>query len=256
MIAKLALTMIGLIALALGLTALLDAVKFERAFSAQVESRFTFVAAELKSAAETGLDLGLNLANLKNMESVIARELQRDEHILSITLFDREKILSHAGKGRFADQPPDAKASWRRTLATPAGHWRNETPAAWQVGIGITDNFGGQAGGLVLQYDRALYDRAIRRMRAELARAAALLGLSVAPLAFVALFGLFRRLHGSLARLRFALDRTDSDPRAAAFQPRADAPLERHYAAAEQNVRGVLAALAAERAELKRAGAA
>ncbi len=256
MIAKLALTLIGLIALALGLTVLLDAVKLERAFSEQVESRFAFVAAELKSTAETGLDLGLRLANLKNMEPAIERELQRDDHLLSIALFDQEKILIHADKDRFADNPPDAGAWWRRTLATPTGYWRGETPAARQVGIGLTDNSGRQAGGIVLQYDRALHDRDIRQMRAQLARAAAILGLCVAPLAFVALFGLFHRLQGSLARIRAALDRAILDPRATAFQPRAGAPLERRYAAAEQEMRGVLAALASERADLKRAGSA
>lgn len=256
MIAKLAVTIIGIIALALGLTVLLDAVKFERALSEQVESRFAFVVEELKATAETGFDLGLTLANMKNMESVIERELQRDDRILSITLFDPEKVLVHAGKDRFAANPPEAGAWRRRTQATPVGRWRGETPAAWQVGIGLTDTAGRPAGGIVLQYDRAFYDRDIRQTRTELARVAAMLGLSVTPLVFVALFGLFHRLHGSLARIRSALDRSISDPRAAAFRPRAAAPLERHYAAAEHGIREALAMLDSRRAGLNHAGAA
>lgn len=256
MIAKLALTIIGLIALALGLTVLLDAVKFERALSEQVESRFAFVVEELKATAETGFDFGFRLANMKNMEPAIERELQRDDRILSITLFDQEKILVHAGKDRFAANPPEAGALWRRTQATPAGRWRDETSAAWQVGIGLTDTSGRPAGGIVLQYDRASYDRDIRQTRAGLARVAAILGLSVTPLVFVALFGLFRRLRTSLARVRSALDRSISDPRAAAFRPRADAPLERRYAAAEQTIREALAMLDSPRAGLKPTGAA
>lgn len=253
MIAKLALTIIGLIALALGLTVLLDHVKFERAFSEQVESRFAFVVEELKSTVETGLDLGLSLANMKNMEAVIERELQRDDHILSITLFDQERILVHAGKDRFEDGRPEAGALWARAQATPAdGYWRGETPTARQVGARLSDNSGQQTGGIVLQYDRALYDRDIDQMLADLARAAALFGLSVAPLVFLGLFCLFHRTRSSLARIRSALDKAISNL-PPGFQPRADAPLEGRYAAAEQKIRDVLTALAAEQARSKNA---
>jgi len=57
MIAKLAVTIIGLIALALGVTVLLDYAKFERAFTEVAESRFVFVVKELRSTIETKLGL-------------------------------------------------------------------------------------------------------------------------------------------------------------------------------------------------------
>ena len=137
--------------------------------------------------------------------------------------------------------------------ATPAdGYWRGETPTARQVGARLSDNSGQQTGGIVLQYDRALYDRDIGQMLADLVRAAALFGLITAPLVFVGLFCLFHRIRGSLARIRSALDKAISNL-PAGFQPRADAPLERRYAAAEQKIREVLAALAAEQARLKSA---
>lgn len=256
MIAKLALTLIGLIALALGLTVLLDHVKFERAFSELVESRFVFVMEELKSTIETGLDLGLSLANMKNMESVIERELQRDDHILSITLFDQERILIHAGKDRFEENRLEAGALWRRTLATPvAGYWHDETPTARQVGARLSDNSGQQTGGIVLQYDRTLYDRDISQMLADLARSAATLGLATAPLVFASLFCLFHRIRSSLARIRSALDKPLPDLGATGFRPRPDAAFELHYAAAEQKTREVLATLASEQIKLKSAGA-
>lgn len=247
MIAKLALMIVGLIALTLGLTVLLDYAKFERAFSELAESRFAFVVKELRSTVETGLNLGLSLANMKNLEPVIERERQRDDHIVSITLFDRERILIHSAKNHAAESPLDIAALWRRSLATSAdGYWRGETPSAWQVGASLTDNAGQQTGGIVLQYDHALYDRDLNQMLADLARAAAILGLVTMPLGFVSLFALFHRTRGSLARIRSALERLSAGSSAAGFQPRADAALERHYAAAEQKIQAVLTALDSE----------
>ncbi len=257
MIAKLAVTIIGLIALALGVTVLLDYAKFERAFTEVAESRFVFVVKELRSTIETGLGLGLSLASLKNMEPVIEREARNDEHIVSIALFDREHILIQAGKARAARAPGELETLWQRALTTPAAdHWRGATPTAWQIGVSLTDNAGQRAGGLVLEYDRALYERDLAQMLADLARGAAMCGLGVAPLVLLALFGLFHRTRHSLTRIRRALAELRSDSSATAFQPRADAPLEQHYAAAERKTQEALALLVADSAAANRAIAA
>ncbi|MFO1350359.1 MAG: hypothetical protein U1F68_06635 [Gammaproteobacteria bacterium] len=251
MITKLALTTIGLIAVALGLIVMLNQAKFEYAFSEQAESRFAFVVKELKSTIETGLNLGLSLTDARNIEDIIERELASDDHILAITLFDQHQILFHVEKNHGAANQPDVAALWRQASATAdADDWRQKTPGKRLVGATLINNFGQKAGGIALEYDRAFYDRNVGQMLIELARTATILALGMAPLIFASLFLLFRRMRASLSRIRPAIAKLLGDAKTANFQPTADATLELHYAAAEHEIKQVLGVLEIERSRL------
>jgi hypothetical protein len=64
----------------------LTVANFSRALSDVVETRFEFLAADLRESVETGLNLGLALDELENVEGILVDRLGRDEAIRELAV--------------------------------------------------------------------------------------------------------------------------------------------------------------------------
>lgn len=236
---KITATILIIVTFALGLTVMLNYVKFEHTLTGLAESRLAFVVWDLRAAIETGLDLGLDLETMTNTEAILGRATARDPQILSIVVFDeRGRPLFQRGHSAFTDTIP---AAWREAMARnpDASVWHATDPQALVVGTRLLNNFGRAVGGIVLRYDRAFYDRELDQAFSGLARIAAVILAATSLVATLSVWLLFRGIQRSFERLRTALEHLLTLRHDSTFQPQADSTLEGYYAAAEQKSREI-----------------
>ena len=237
---KITATILIIVTFALGLTVMLNYVKFEHTLAGLAESRLAFVAWDLRAAIETGLDLGLDLETMANTEAILGRATARDPQILSIVVFDeRGRPLFQRGvHSAFTDTIPTA---WREAMARnpDAAVWHATDAQALVAGTRLLNNFGRTVGGIVLRYDRVFYDRELDQAFAGLARIAAVILAVTSLVATLSVWLLFRGIQRSFGRLRTALEHLLTLRHESTFQPQTDSALEGYYAAAEQKSREI-----------------
>jgi len=247
---KIELTIIVIITFALSLTVLLNYAKFEHTFSDLAQSRFGFMVRDLQTVTETGLDLGLDLSTMTNVQEIIEREAAKDDQILSIEVFGEDgEILYRTGSTISSDTIPSA---WREAVtASDPGVWDAVDPSALVVGTRLTDNFGRVVGGIALRYDRTLHDSVLSGMLESLTRAGVLVLLAAGIFAFISVFLLFHSTNRSLARMRASLSQLmlDDGP-VESFTPRRASNMERDFAGAEEKSRETLRDLDSVRNQL------
>jgi hypothetical protein len=244
---RIAATITGAVAFALALTVMLNYVKFEHTFSRLLESRFAFVVLDLRTVIQTGLDLGLELSAMSNVQTIIERAAERDDQILSITVFDDQGSLTF-NHGE-AILPGDAVLSdW---LAASRGNEAlNEyagDPDVGIVGMALVNNFGHRVGSIVLRYDDSFYTLALRHTLLKLIHTAvAILGIT-ALIAVASVWLLFHGVNHSLARMQTAISQLLNSAGNGGFQPARNSEFEMCYVATEKKSLEALNQLAAAR---------
>jgi hypothetical protein len=248
---KIGVTIVIIIAFALGLTVMLNYAKFERTFSDLAESRFAFMVRDLRTVTETGLDLGLDLSTMTNVQGIIEREAAKDDQILSIEVFDEQGvILYRTGQ---SIESPDVPTAWRDAMvATQTDEWRSVNDDALVVGTRLTNNFGSDVGGIALRRDRTQHDSVLARMLTNLSRAAIAMLVIMGIIALFSAFLLFRSTNRSLHRMRQALTDLLDAQKPSGFKPRRRSEMERDYANAEKRSRETLHELDNARGQLER----
>lgn len=187
--------MVVVVLLALALTTLLNALRFEETLENLVERRLDVVAQEVVSDVVVGLDLGLRIEAMDNLQAIIERLRAQVEGVAAVTIHDC------AGAPVATTRAPGGV-----TPAMPAtAHWRRFEPEGIALGLGITNSYGECAGGVVLEHEADTFYRTRDAVVARLiwiALGAALLTLPAALL----LMWVFRRRARVLARLHADLD--------------------------------------------------
>lgn len=202
---RIGLVIAGIVTAAALLTATLNYFKFQRAIERQEASLHAFIVEDLVSSVENGMDLGLGLADLGNIERLIEARRARNGDVLSIEIFDGAGRVVHR-TGDDAARPGELPELAARAMAED--HWFDIAPDAYSVGQSIHASYGAVIGGLVLRYDREATRRRNATVLFSLARTtlvAALTG-SLAALLGVSLISRLRRrrLQDLSARLTVA----------------------------------------------------
>jgi sensor histidine kinase regulating citrate/malate metabolism len=146
-----ALLMVSIIALTT--TATLAYFIYERTLSGLVLSRFEFIATELKRKVEAGLDLGLPLGELENVNDLLRQEISTDkalvrlsiENARGITVFDTD--TSRIGTKSSLNSPVQAEPKGSDVLVREP-----------QIRVPLVNSFGKVVGGLLVEYSKDYYD--------------------------------------------------------------------------------------------------
>lgn len=224
-----------IVALALALIGMLNFFRFEQTLRATTEARLGFVANDLKTNIQTGLDLGLDLSSMTNVQNIIDREAATDPGILGIDVFDdHARILFSTEEGAVEQEIPRA---WRVAVGS-------EDDAVWQasddeqmvVGTRLTSNFGADVGGVALRYSRASFEEQLQRMFDLLVRLGISTLIVTALLALAVSWLVLGTTARRLARVRSAVESALSDPEGPPFRPSRH-PIEQEYALADQGLR-------------------
>ncbi|MEE4377369.1 MAG: hypothetical protein V2J55_07635 [Candidatus Competibacteraceae bacterium] len=242
---RIAATITTAVACALALTVMLNYVKFERTFSRLLESRFAFVVLDLRTVIQTGLDLGLELSAMSNIQTVLERAAERDDQILSIAVYDEQNNLAfkHSELGSSEQTvPPDwlAASQGNEALDSYVGD-----PDVGIVGMALINNFGYRVGSIVLRYDDSFYTLALQHTLLELIHTAvAILGIT-ALVAIIWVWLLFHGINRSLLRMQAAISELLNNPGTGDFQPAHNSELEMCYVDTEKKSLEALNQLAA-----------
>ena len=224
-----------IVGLTLALIGMLNFFRFEQTLRATTEARLGFVAKDLRANIQTGLDLGLDLSSMSNVQNIIEREAATDPGILGIDVFDDQaEILFSTQESALEQQIP---AAWRAAIGS-------DDDAVWQasgreqmvVGTRLTSNFGSDVGGVALRYSRASFEEQLQRMLDLLIRLGIYTLLITALLSLVVSWLVLGATARRLARVRSAVEDALTHPEGPSFRPSRH-PIEQEYALAERDLR-------------------
>jgi hypothetical protein len=233
--------------LALALIGMLNFFRFEQTLRATIEARLAFIAKDLKANIQTGLDLGLDLSSMSNVQNIIEREAATDPRILGIEVFDDHlRVLFSTQEGAVESEIPEA---WSAAIGSEDDTvWQASDHDQMVVGTPLTSNFGADVGGVALRYSRALFEEQLQRMLNLLIRLGISTWIVTALLSLVVSWLVFGSTARRLARVRSAVENALAHPAGPAFQPGRH-PIEQEYALADRGLRDRLRRAAADGAE-------
>lgn len=108
----------AIMACCLGLISLLNYYNFCEDLEEFINSRFMVVAQDLKNSVEYGLNLGLGLAELKNMQPLLTAAHDHDPDISNLMVVDADNnIIFHSDATRDGQSAPPDNQSNSRILA-------------------------------------------------------------------------------------------------------------------------------------------
>jgi hypothetical protein len=168
------------VALSLFAAVALTLANFSRALSDTVQSRFAFTVENLRDNIETGLNLGLALDELRNVQRIIDTQLGRDDAIRRIVVSDTngEAIYTAVADGA------EATGRERGRIAAP-----------------LVNDFDQEVGRVEIVFAVASYRVAIDRVTGALLRNTAILVVAVGVLAALGCALILRPIPQSLMRI-------------------------------------------------------
>lgn len=195
------------------ITARLNYAKFVQVTEALDDSRYAFLAQDVKATLEASLDLGLPLEQIQNAQEVVERQRARYPEILAISVFDEQgRVLYTSGRTR-----PDLLARLQQEQSV-SGVLDGDRIAATT----LVNPFGAAVGGVAIRVSAQSAERRNDTMVASLGSAvlsAAAIGTAaVALIALVLLHGVRRRLQMQ-ARIIASIGAAEPAPAPAAAGP-------------------------------------
>jgi predicted MFS family arabinose efflux permease len=201
--------MVVVVLLALALTTLLNALRFEETLENLVEQRLDVVAQEVASDVVVGLDLGLRIEAMDNLQTIIERLQAQVDGVAAVTIHncDGVPVATTDATGAAVVVPAAGEKS-------ATGRWRRFAPEGIALGLGITNSYGQCAGGVALAYEAQTFYRTRDAVVTHLIWIALGAALLTVP-AGLMLMWVFRRRAQVLKRLHADLDAITEQGRAA-----------------------------------------
>jgi hypothetical protein len=199
-----AVAMLVILLVALTTTTVLAYLIYERTLSGLVTSRFEFIAKELKGKLEAGIDLGLPLDQLENIDEFLHQEMTRDESLVAIS------IVNTAGRTLF-DTHPDRVGKttpnvWVQSLLqgrlTPDQVYFGQSA----IGLPLFTSFGKVVGVLAVSYSGTFYDNKRLSVGKELILVISVVLLAAGAIGIAGVLVITRPLATSMEGLRTGLD--------------------------------------------------
>ncbi len=196
-------TMVAVVVFALGLAALLNALRFQETLKDLVEKRLDIVVQEVAGNIQVGIDLGLRIEAMENLTAIVEREVQQANGVAAITIHDCGGITLASARSAASVSAVDGGSPWLSYLGK--SHWRRFDDRGIALGMILKNSYGECAGGVAVEYEAGTFfqtrDAVVERLR-WIAVAAALITLPAAVLLGV----MFRRRSRMLHRLHTDLD--------------------------------------------------
>ncbi|OHC82643.1 MAG: hypothetical protein A3G73_01630 [Rhodospirillales bacterium RIFCSPLOWO2_12_FULL_67_15] len=193
---RLSATIVGIVIAAAILTVTLNYLKFRSLLENHSAGIYQFVVSDLRSTVEAGIDLGVPLNVLTNIQTVIDRRNAQDKTILRIAVFNQSgRIIFDTDRSRIGEAIPPA---WRPAHAVSEG-WRFSRGEEWIAGAPIVNNFQKEIGGIVLRYDPDVVGRKTTSILVAMTSEAVLVNGIGSLLAILGVWLLVRRTRRALA---------------------------------------------------------
>jgi len=157
---RIALILVMILAATVGLTTILAANKFKQGLGETLDARYQLIIADLVATIGASLDLGVDLAETRNIKPLLDRAAESDPALLYIDIFDTEgHVLVSSDSSNLGLPVPQA---WlRATRAAREGGWHRVETGAIVLGQPIVASFGAVVGTVALGYSRAVSERRV-----------------------------------------------------------------------------------------------
>lgn len=222
---KIGLTAVIIASFSLALTTALNYFKFETTLTEQVNSRFVVVGFDLKRTIETGVNLGVALAELKNTQNTIERVKGQDQQILSVEVFEPEgQVLFSTEAERVGVHIAE---HWLRAHRAEIP-WNRMDQDAFVLGMPLVNDFGQTIGGLALRYSKSYHEAKLETLLVKLAKDTLLVLGGFAVVAIILIRLCLGQLSHSFRRMHRLLTDFESNPQT--FDKADSSELEQHFA--------------------------
>lgn len=201
---SIAAAMLVVLLVALATTTVLGYLVYERTLSGLVTSRFEYIAKEFKSKLEAGIDLGLPLGQLENIEEYLHQEMSRDESLVAISILNTDgRVLFDTQGERVGKQTADA---WVRNLLQKRLAADEVYSDESAIALPLFTSFGKAVGVLQVSYSGAFYDDKRLNVGKALVWVTSVVLLAAGAIGIVGVLLISRPLVSSLERLKMGLD--------------------------------------------------
>lgn len=155
---RLSLALALVLAFAFGLIGFLAYEKQRKAYGALVHARVSVLTLDLGAAADAGVNLGLPLSAMGNLQALFQRAAAEDAAIRSIDAFDSAgRIVHSSDPARIGALAPPA---WP-AAANGERRWRVDEADAFVSGVSLRNSFDAVEGAIAVRYDRRGFDAAL-----------------------------------------------------------------------------------------------
>ena len=193
---RLSATFVGIVFSTAIVTVALNYLKFQNLLEDYSANIYQFVVSDVRSTVEAGIDLGLPLNVLTNIQTVIDRREAQDRTILRIAVFNESgRIIFDTDRARIGETIPLA---WRPAHAVSKG-WRFSRGEEWIAGAPVVNNFEKEVGGIVLRYDPEVVGRKTTSILLAMTSEAVVVNGIGALLAILGVWLLVKRTRRALA---------------------------------------------------------
>lgn len=206
---KIGVALFLILAAALSMTTTLNYLRFEQTLRTLVVQQMNVVRHETSQDLLAGIDLGLRLENVENLEAILARRLQMTPEITEIMVRDclGSSIARATATPRSNDQPeslPDINSGAFKTQSQSSWSSVSETGAV--SGTTLRDSLGQCAGQLIVTTDSSDYYTKLDLAFKEMWKSAAFGMLVIIPVTGLLVI-LMRRRHRIFTELHNDIDR-------------------------------------------------
>ncbi|CUW41457.1 conserved protein of unknown function (Methyl-accepting chemotaxis protein) [Magnetospirillum sp. XM-1] len=201
---KVSLALVSILFSTLLVTAFFAYYKFESVYSAQVQSRYSFVVFTIKKRVEDSLNLGFALRQLRQVQEIIEREKSRDAQILAVEVYDyRGEVLFDTDRGAIGTRVSEPLAEAIRSGMQQSFSVVDEDNLI--VGLPLVNNLGKVEGGVVLRYPIAYVEKGVSGLLSQLLKSIAIALLAASAVAVIGLYALFGGVGRKLGSMEKAM---------------------------------------------------
>jgi hypothetical protein len=151
---RVAILLAMLLALACGIVAILNYLKFEKLLVSQQSRVIEIIAADAAEAFERGINLGVRLQGVPGGQALLERALSRDPDLRRLSVVDaRGRILFDTDRGRIGSETAPALLPPATASGAPRA-WRASAQALAWIGVPIVNGFGQAEGALLVGHAR------------------------------------------------------------------------------------------------------
>ncbi|MBO9509223.1 hypothetical protein [Thalassospira sp. A3_1] len=187
---KIGLALFLVLASALSMTTVLNYLRFDQTLHTLLAQRMTVILNETSQDIVAGIDLGLRLENMENLQSILNRRLDMSNDIRNVAVLDCDgTIISNAARS-----PDDQTLSGAAIPQQSRDQWIDFTPGIATAGQVLRDSLGQCAGQVVITASAETSEAKLANAFSEMWKSAALGMGMIIPILGV-LFILMRRRH-------------------------------------------------------------
>ncbi|MBM3546255.1 MAG: hypothetical protein FJX54_04845 [Alphaproteobacteria bacterium] len=150
---RVAAILIVILGVTVGLTTILAANKFKQGLGEVLDARYRLIISDVVATIDTKLDLGVDLADMHNLQPLLDRSVESDSALLYVEVLDAEGIVLLSSDSSNVGLP--APHSWlSATRGARESAWQRSEGDTIVLGQPVVASFGAVVGTVALGYSR------------------------------------------------------------------------------------------------------